>query len=113
VAQHRLEHLQRRKLRGFQVHALWLLGEIAIQREPADLESAAAHYRQALTLANELGVRPFQAHCHHGLGKLYRHTGRLDLARAALSTAIDLYCSMAMTCWLPGAEAALAQVKGR
>jgi tetratricopeptide (TPR) repeat protein len=112
VAQHRLEHLQRRKLRGFQVHILWLLGEIAMQREPTDLESAAAHYRQALTLANELGMRPFQAHCHSGLGKLYRHTGRLDLARAALSTAIDLYRSMAMTFWLPEAEAALAQVEG-
>jgi hypothetical protein len=33
-------------------------------------------------------------------------------ARAALSTAIAIYQSMAMTFWLPQAEAALAQVEG-
>jgi hypothetical protein len=33
-------------------------------------------------------------------------------ARAELSTAIAIYQSMAMTFWLPQAEAALAQVDG-
>jgi hypothetical protein len=32
---------------------------------------AEAHYRQALTLTEELGMRPLQAHCHCGLGTLY------------------------------------------
>jgi hypothetical protein len=53
------------------------------------------------------------AHCHHGFGTLYRHTGRVEPARAELTTAIDLYRSMAMTFWLPEAEAALAQGQGR
>jgi hypothetical protein len=35
---------------------------------------------------------------------------RQDQARAALSTAIDLYRAMGMTFWLPQAEAALAEV---
>jgi Flp pilus assembly protein TadD len=56
-------------------------------------------------------MRPLQAHCRHGLGTLYRQTGRAALARAALSTAIELYRAMDMTFWLPAAEAALAQVE--
>jgi hypothetical protein len=69
------------------------------------------HYQQALTLAEELGMRPLVAHCHHGLGRLYHQTGRAELARTALPTAIGLYRAMDMTLWLPQAEAALAQVK--
>jgi hypothetical protein len=55
-------------------------------------------------------MRPLQAHCHLGLGKLYAKTGRRAEARAALSAAIELYQAMGMTFWLPEAEAALAQV---
>ena len=47
--------------------------------------------QHALALAEELGMRPLQAHCHHGLGTLYRQTGRAALARAALSSAVELY----------------------
>jgi len=52
-------------------------------------------------------------HCHLGLGTLYAATGQQEQARVALSTAITLYRAMAMTFWLPEAEAALAQVEGR
>jgi hypothetical protein len=55
-------------------------------------------------------MRPLVAHCHRGLGALYAQTGRRWQARAALTTAIDLYRDMDMTFWLPQAEAALAQV---
>src|SRR5262249_28597845 len=57
--------------RGHQTYALRLLGEIAVRYEPPDVAQAAAHYHQALTLAEELGMRPLQAHCHLGLGTLY------------------------------------------
>ena len=77
---------------------------------PRSVEQAAAHYQQALALAEELGMRPLQAHCHRGLGTLYAATGQREQARAALSTAIALYRDMEMTFWLPQAEAALAQV---
>jgi tetratricopeptide (TPR) repeat protein len=97
--------------RGHQAYALRLLGDIAVRREPPDLEPAEAHYQHALALAGELGMRPLQAHCHHGLGTLYRQTGRAALARAALSTAVALYRAMDMTFWLPEAESALAQVE--
>src|SRR4029453_9076614 len=40
--------------RGNEAYALRLLGEIAARREPPESDQAAAHYRQALALAEEL-----------------------------------------------------------
>ena len=68
--------------------------------------------QQALTLAEELGLRPLQAHCHRGLGTLYIQGCQWEQAHAELSLAIALYRAMDMTLWLPQAEAALAQVSG-
>ena len=96
--------------RGHQAYALRLLGDIAARREPLEHEPAEAHYRQALALAEELGMRPLVAHCHLGLGALYVRIGQREQARAELTTAIALYRAMEMTFWLPQAEAALAQV---
>jgi tetratricopeptide (TPR) repeat protein len=64
------------KERGYEAWALRLLGEIASDRDVLHIENAEAHYRQASALASELGMRPLVAHCHLGLGKLYRHTGQ-------------------------------------
>jgi class 3 adenylate cyclase/tetratricopeptide (TPR) repeat protein len=93
---------------GHQAYALRLFGDIAARGEPPEVAQAEAYYQQALILAEELGMRPLQAHCHLGLGTLYVKTGQREQARAALSTAIDLYRAMEMTFWLPQAEAALA-----
>jgi len=95
--------------RGTQAWALWLLGESTARQASPEVDPAAGHYRQALALAEELGMRPLQAHCHRGLGMLYARTGQQQ-ARAALVAAIDLYRDMEMTFWLPQAEATLAQV---
>ena len=97
--------------RGHQAWALWLLGESTARQASPEVEPAAGHYRQALALAEELGMRPLQAHCHRGLGMLYGTLGQPEQARRELSTAIELYRTMAMTFWLPQAEAALAQVE--
>jgi len=102
-----------RQERGHEAYALRLLGEIAAHREPPAVEQAVAYYRQALALADELGMRPLQAHCHHGLGTLYTMTGQREQAHAELSIAIELYKAMDTTFWLPRAEAALTQVEGR
>jgi tetratricopeptide (TPR) repeat protein len=106
-----LELARAHKERGHEAWALRLLGEIAAHHDPLEVESAAAHHRQALALAEELGMRPLQAHCHHSLGTLYLKTGRLEQARAELTTAIALYRAMDMTFWLPQAEAVLAQTE--
>ena len=95
--------------RGHQAYALRLLGDIAARREPPESEQAEEYYRQALALAEELGMRPLLAHCHLGLGTLYGRMGRVEPARAELTAAIELYRAMDMTFWLPQAEAALAQ----
>ena len=43
---------------------LRLLAAIAAQRESPEVEQAEDYFRQALTLAEELGMRPLVAHCH-------------------------------------------------
>jgi len=102
------EHQQR----VYQAYALRLLGEVTTRREPLESTQAEAYYHQALALAEELGMRPLQAHCHHGLGTLYAQTGQREQARAALTAALALYRDMDMTFWLPQTEAALARVEG-
>jgi tetratricopeptide (TPR) repeat protein len=99
--------------RGSEAYALQLLGEVAAQRHPPECEQARDCYRQALALAEELGMRPLQAHCHRGLGTLYATTGHPEQGRTELSAAVALYRAMEMTFWLPQAEAALAQAEGQ
>jgi tetratricopeptide (TPR) repeat protein len=77
--------------RGNEAYALRLPGEFHARHNPSEIESAEAHYRQALTLADALSMRPLQAHCHLGLGMLYIKTGQREQARAELSMAIGLY----------------------
>jgi uncharacterized protein HemY len=84
-----------------------------VRQAPPEIELAANHYRQALALAEELGMRPLQAHCHRGLGTLYARQGQWQQAHAALAAAIGLYRAMEMTFWLPEVEAALTQVDAR
>jgi len=96
-------------------HEAWvhrLLGDLHAHREPPAVEQAEASYQQALVLADALGMRTLQAHCHCGLGLLYTQLGRPEQARAELAVAIELYRAMEMTFWLPRAETALAQVEG-
>ncbi len=109
----RLEMAQNYKAKGAQAWALWLLGEFAMHRDPPEIDQAETHYQKALSLSNELGMRPLQAHCHRGLGTLYRQTDQSEQARAELSTAIEMYREMEMTFRLPEAEAGLADVEGR
>jgi tetratricopeptide (TPR) repeat protein len=98
--------------RGTQAWALWLLGESTAHQASPEGEPAAGHYRQALALAEALGMRPLQAHCHRGLGMLYAREGQQEQARSALATAIDLYRDMEMGLWVPETQAALVQTGG-
>jgi tetratricopeptide (TPR) repeat protein len=101
LAEHALEIAPDLKQRGDRAWLLRLLGEIAARRDPPESEQAEVHYRQALALAQELGMRPLQAHCHRGLGTLYAAIGQQEQARTELSTAVMLYRAMDMTFWLP------------
>jgi tetratricopeptide (TPR) repeat protein len=92
---------------GFAAHAQHLLGDIATHPNRFDPESGEAHYRQALALAEPRGMRPLIAHCHLGLGKLYRRTGKREQAQEHLTTATTMYREMGMTYWLEKAETEL------
>jgi hypothetical protein len=50
-------------------------------------------------------MRPLIAHCHLGLGKLYRRTGKREQAQEHLTTARTMYRGMDMRYWLEQAEA--------
>jgi tetratricopeptide (TPR) repeat protein len=95
-----LELARAQKERGHEAYALRLLGEIASQRGAPDHGNAEAYYRQALALAEELGMRPLLAHCHAGLASLYRRTGRRADAERHSALATALFGEMDMRLWL-------------
>jgi tetratricopeptide (TPR) repeat protein len=97
--------------RGHEAAALWLLGEIDAHREPLAGGASEAYYRQALELAQELGMRPLKARCHLALSRLLIKSGQIGQARVEVSTAIDLFQAMQMTYWLPQTEAVLMQAR--
>ena len=90
--------------RGSEAYALHLMADIALGPDPPDVEMVESHYRQAIGLAEQLGMRPLIAHCHLGLGKLYRRTGKRQEAEH-LATATTMYREMDMAYWLERAEA--------
>jgi class 3 adenylate cyclase/tetratricopeptide (TPR) repeat protein len=110
AAQRSLSLARQHKERGNEAYTLRLLGEIAAREDPLDIGKAENHYRQALALAEELGMRPLIAHCHVGLGKLYR---RVDPQRAKehLTTATTMMREMEMGLWLEKAEAELKELE--
>jgi tetratricopeptide (TPR) repeat protein len=90
--------------RGYEAWALRLLGQIASHHRRPDVTTAAAHYGAAMSLASELEMRPLVAHCHLGLGRLYRRTDNPEQAEEHLTTATAMYGEMGMTYWLEKLE---------
>jgi tetratricopeptide (TPR) repeat protein len=97
------------KERGNEAYALRVLGEIAARGERSEVAAAERDLGAALALGTELGMRPLVAHCHLGLGKLYRRTDKPEQAQGHLATATTMYRDMGMTFWLEKAEAELAE----
>ena len=95
---------QTQKERGTEALVLRLLGEIARHPDAPDVPPAEDYYHQALSLADELGMRPLVAHCQFGLGKLYRRTGDREQAQELLTTAAAMFREMGMRFWLEKAE---------
>jgi hypothetical protein len=97
---------------GIGRRALHLLGDIATHPNWFDAERGKTHYREALALADQLGMRPLVAHCHLGLGRLYRRTGRRQAVQEHLTAATAMYRDMDMRLLFLGsdhASAAMAQ----
>ncbi|MGH9363196.1 MAG: adenylate cyclase, partial [Thermoanaerobaculia bacterium] len=90
--------------RGYEAWALRAVADAFAHPDALDAESAEGHYRLALALAEELGMRPLRAHCHLGLGRLLGRTRRLADARAHLAAATTAYRELDMPFWLGEAE---------
>jgi tetratricopeptide (TPR) repeat protein len=110
IAQEGLAAASQRGERGAEGRLLRLLGDIAAHPDRFEVETAEAHYRQALALAEELEMRPLVAHCHLGLGKLYRRASKTEQATEHLTTATTMYREMDMRFWLEQAEAELKEL---
>jgi tetratricopeptide (TPR) repeat protein len=85
-----------RRERGHAAYALRLQAEIAARREPPDA-AAEGVCRQAIAAAEELGMRPLEAQCRAGLGRLYRRMGRRNEGEAAAAAAMAAYRTMGMS----------------
>jgi tetratricopeptide (TPR) repeat protein len=90
--------------------ALRLVGEIAAHRGASEAEKAEEYYRQAIALAQDLGMRPLIAHCHVGLGKLYRRAGKLEPADDHFTSAATMYREMDMPFWLEKIKAEMREL---
>jgi class 3 adenylate cyclase/tetratricopeptide (TPR) repeat protein len=82
--------------------ALRVVAEITAATDPTQAEG---YYANSRALAEELGMRPLSAHCHLGLGKLYRRTGMGNHALVHLKAALAEYREMNMQLWLEQVEA--------
>jgi class 3 adenylate cyclase/tetratricopeptide (TPR) repeat protein len=102
-----LDASRRHGARACEAWALHLMGQLAERSETAEALTARNWYRQALALAQELGMTPLVAHCHLGLGRVYRRAGD-GLASEHLTTATSMYQSMGMRAHIEQADAALA-----
>jgi class 3 adenylate cyclase/tetratricopeptide (TPR) repeat protein len=94
---------------GDEAWSLNLIGAINAAEGPASATVAEDHYRQGLARAEALGMRPLVAHCHLGLGKLYRRTGKRQEAQEHLATATTMYREMDMRFWLEQVEAEMKE----
>jgi class 3 adenylate cyclase/tetratricopeptide (TPR) repeat protein len=99
------------KDRGSVAWQKYLLGETLRHRDVSVSTQAEASYREALTLAHELGMRPLQAHSHLGLGQIHIQGKNACVARSEILAASELYRAMAMPFWVAKAELALGAVK--
>ena len=106
-AEHAVTLARERGERGQEAWALRLLGEVVAHQKAPDVATAETHFGFAMTLATELGMRPLIAHCHLGLGTLYRGSGDHAKAQEHLTIAATMYREMDMGFWLQKAEAEL------
>ncbi len=96
-ARHVLTLAQTHQHRVLEAWTLRLLGEISRHDSPEQLGITERYFRQALTLSDDLGMRPLPARCYQGLATLYYQTGQSIQARDALTTAMGMYSKMEMT----------------
>ncbi len=110
LASRALESSRRHSQRSREALALYVQGEIASAANPVAFENAEGSFRGANIISDELKMRPLLAHCHVGLGKLYRRTGDYEKAKTQLANGVAMMREMEMGLWLERAEAELKEL---
>ena len=110
LASRALESSRRHSQRSREALALYVQGEIALSVNPVEFENAEVSFRAASIISDELKMRPLLAHCNVGLGKLYRRSSDLRLAKEHLHKGVALMREMEMGLWLERAEAELKEL---
>jgi len=93
---------------GNAAHGYHLLGDVATHPDRFDAESGEFQYRKSLSLAEKREMRPLIAHCHLGIGKIYRRTGKRQEAGELFTSASTMYREMKLTFWAKQVEAEMA-----
>jgi tetratricopeptide (TPR) repeat protein len=87
--------------RGNEAWAWRLLGDLVSDGSATAprVEEAHNHYRTALMIAEELGMRPLQAQCLYGLSRLQKMVGNETLAEQHAADATSLCREMGIKPW--------------
>ena len=111
-AQEALEFSRRYREKGQEVWTLHVLGEIARARDPGAVEEAERFYREAIAIADTLGMVPALARCHLGLGELYAQAKLGDVAQECLGVAATLFRDIGITSLRERSERLRAALSG-
>ena len=90
--------------RANEASALHVLGQV-MARTVSDAEAAEAHYRRAVALGTEIGLRPLVARCHLIPAELLQRAGKRPRALEHRSVATRMFGDMRMRYWLEQAAA--------
>jgi tetratricopeptide (TPR) repeat protein len=110
LASRALESSRLHSQRSREALALYVLGEITLISAPTDFKKSEENFSQAIALGADRGMRPLVAHCHVGLGKLYRRAGNPQQAKVHLTNGVAMMREMEMGLWLERAEAELKEL---
>lgn len=97
-----LDVTRKRSERGWEAHILHLVGEAYARRDPVERDLARLSYRQALTLAEGLGMRPLAARCHLSLARFLLSVGDADAAGIHAALAATMFRELDMPSSLLG-----------
>jgi tetratricopeptide (TPR) repeat protein len=109
-AERALDLARAHKESGYEGWVLRLLAEIALASDSPDAARAMEYGSQALTIAEELRMRPLMAHCHLVLGRSLAQGAGSGAARRHLAAASRLLEEMGMQAWLGQARAELERL---
>jgi tetratricopeptide (TPR) repeat protein len=110
VAERAAELAAKSGFRGSKARVSFLLAEISTHRDVSRRAAPEGHYLQALSLAEELRMRPLIAHIHLGLGQLYQDIGRIQEARVHIAKSAAMLEDMGMVASLELARPLLQKI---